>query len=160
MKIFPIFPVLAFVALIIGCAFWVHGRTTASTRKSLPINRDAMDIAEAVLLPRGRSTDPRELVAFGQCAELSAAILADPEAPPLIMILRPNPKPEPVSWAEFESAVRSGDIVEGNSPHSRDVSVTTRAGRLLTAKAPQVDALAELCREVDPSGVFIRVATE
>ena len=124
------------------------------------IDRNRVDLARAVLQLEGVEFSEEELLAFDQSARVTQAILTAAEAPPLIQILRPNEASDNVPYTEIESLIRKGDVVQAGQDHSNHVEIITRDGRRLASTQPKIDAIIDLCREVDPKMVFIDLWTE
>lgn len=149
-------------ALAVSLAALFFGCQKASKDEAIPSlpNRNRIDAARSVLMVEGVKVSEEELVAFDRSARVTQAILMSKEAPPLIQILRFDDTVTQVPYAEIETQVRKGNVVQAGQTHSNYVQIMTRDGRIWASTQPRIDAIYHLCQEVDPKEVFIKIWTE
>ena len=114
----------------------------------------------SILFNEGVKVSEEELLAFDRSVRVTQALLTAKEAPPLIQILRLDDTGTQVPYSEIESHVLRGDVVQAGQTHSNYVEIMTRDGRILASQQPIIDAIYQLCKEVDPQMVFFRIWTE
>lgn len=68
--------------------------------------------------------------------------------------------PETIEWSKAKQLIQSGKVVSVSQTHRLDVALITRDGRNYHTKAPEIDLVNAVLREVDPNGVFMLYETE